>query len=739
MSVLLQFVMCLLAGFALWKLLRMFAREERLVRYLVVLGFCGRAIPGAILFWISWMQLPIARSLQLDYGLWFFALDGRKYFRAAAAAAEVGPGLILTYPRTGLSATYVQTLATFTYLFGSVASVALLLNLFCYVGTCLIVVRWLRAAPACRLPALVALAAITLSPAATLWSMAPLKDTLFQFLVVCIIAACAIWQRAWRDRPAAGPIVAAALVLITAVFAVTGIRWYFGLAVLLASGAFFILTAITSRHRMAAIAAGAATFFVLSQAIVSSAATYLPPQFRTALRPWQARPAGTANFSLASIGRDIRNARTGFEAAGGATSIGLGHVLEKIDHGRTVQPAAAPVTDQDWEKFSVSASTLPAPPAPPESDPPAAEQTTSSVDPPANTTGEPSPVAATPVSLEPEPAAASLPIAEPPSVVAAPVSVEPEPVKVPPRVTPPEPVKPAESPAPKLVIPEPEPVPVPVPVSTQAPAEPRVIAPIAAPPVVVKSEPAVTPARPPDPPSVESAAPPKPALPGPEPPAATVTNAETKAPPPPVPASTPAPAPTIVKVRRKPALRAAQRPVPAPAVLMPSPAPPTPVPAAPPPPEARAIVAPPAADPAAEHTIVVPNSTAGRVLAGGIAMLVPSVVTRELGLLKIGGGRGLWWFTDVDTILFDLVILFAIVFTMRRLRWATLRNPIFWFVLLVTVIGLPLVYTVTNYGTLFRLRIMIYVTFALLPLALSTAAVDETTSEDPREAPPENA
>jgi len=78
----------------------------------------------------------------------------------------------------------------------------------------------------------------------------------------------------------------------------------------------------------------------------------------------------------------------------------------------------------------------------------------------------------------------------------------------------------------------------------------------------------------------------------------------------------------------------------------------------------------------------------------------------------------------LDTIAFDLVVLFALVFLVRRIRWATLRNPSFWFVgFLVVLVGLPLIYTITNFGTLFRLRMMIYTTAALVPLALAMAAL----------------
>lgn len=535
---LLQIFLCLTAGLALWKMWRAFAGEESLVRYLVAAGFVLRAISGAALFWISWLKLPIARSLQMDHGLWFFALDGRRYFLAAADLADAAPWVILTYPRTGISASYVQTLSVFTYLFGRISSVAILLNLFCYLGMCLIILKWLKSSEASRVPGLVALAGVSLLPSAMLWSVAPLKDTLFQFLIVCIFAAGALWQRAWRGRPSVWAIVAPAAVMIVALFAITGIRWYFGFAVLAASALFFLLTAAISRKKLLAGIAGLATLFLLSQALVHSAASYLPRYLHRVLVPWDASVQSPDSLSVAALSRDLTSARRGFESAGGATSIGIGKPLAKLDAGRRIVPAAAPVTESDWKradaKAAVAAAVAPVAPVP-----------------------------ATPVPVTPVPA--------------APVPVAPVPIA---------------------------PVPI-APVQPPATAQP--------------------PATPPH-------------------------------------------------------------------------------------------------DSGDAQEIVVPESTAGRIFAGAVAVLVPSAIARNLGLLEIGGGRGLWWFTDIDTIVFDLVVLFTIVFTIRRLRWATPRNPLFWFVLALAAVGVPLVYTVTNYGTLFRLRIMIFLAVAFIPLALSAAS-----------------
>lgn len=82
------------------------------------------------------------------------------------------------------------------------------------------------------------------------------------------------------------------------------------------------------------------------------------------------------------------------------------------------------------------------------------------------------------------------------------------------------------------------------------------------------------------------------------------------------------------------------------------------------------------------------------------------------------GGQGLWLFVEVDTIIFDIVLGFALFSIGAAVRRRTLVTPLFWMMLFVTgAIGLALVYTVSNFGTLFRHRDMILVGLVLLPLA----------------------
>ena len=111
---------------------------------------------------------------------------------------------------------------------------------------------------------------------------------------------------------------------------------------------------------------------------------------------------------------------------------------------------------------------------------------------------------------------------------------------------------------------------------------------------------------------------------------------------------------------------------------------------------------------------------ASRVITGFAAMFLPRILAESLGIIRVGGGRGLWLFAELDTIVFDLVLLYAIVHCTRSLRRGRARMTatfVLCIVVLVMAAG-PMLYTVNNFGTLFRLRLMVYYLAAILPITL---------------------
>ena len=209
----------------------------------------------------------------------FFARDARQYFPTASRLAGTGISAIIDYPTSGPSAAFVKVLAVTVLLLGSVTSVAVLLNLFCYLGMTAIIIRWSEHEPRARVAATLAICAISLSPAFFLWSLQPLKDTFFQFIVIAFIGACAAWQRLWTSPRVTvpGAVVVAGVMTIT-LMAISGVRWYFAFAVFVAASVFLLLIASMSPGRKAfAFGTTAVLVIVLSRAFLIGGGPYVPP------------------------------------------------------------------------------------------------------------------------------------------------------------------------------------------------------------------------------------------------------------------------------------------------------------------------------------------------------------------------------------------------------------------------------------------------------------------------------
>lgn len=492
--VIVQFLLTAAACFGLWRLCRTQPR-------IVLAGFLVRALVGQALFWISYLRLPVGRSLQLGNGFWFFAVDGPFYLGYAAELAARGPAAILMDGRLYPSQFFVQVLAVCVGAFGGVASVAILLNCAAYLLTCTLIARVAR--PRNN----VVLAAIACSPAGILFSLQPLKDTLFTLLIVAMIAAFRRWEESWRAGSTSARYLGYALAMFAVIFALAGIRWYLSVIAWGAAAIFFVLTALQATRKGWAFASGALLLVLLAQSIRLGAHD-LQPSYARLLNPMtvlQWRPSATQEH-LATV-------RRGFESTPGATTVAEGSAL-------------------------ASPEEAPSGPASP---------------PPATRVAEGGPIA------QPDPAP-SAPASPPPS-----------------------------SPATTTV--------------AEEPAQPD-IAPV-------------------------------------------------------VPASGK--------------------------------------------PRARAL-----------------PGWATRVITGFSAMFLPRFVGESLGLIRVGGGRGLWLFAETDTLFFDFVLLYAIVSCARSLRRGRAKlTATFVFCLLVFAMTAgPMLYTVNNFGTLFRLRMMVFAAAAVLPITL---------------------
>ena len=124
-----------------------------------------------------------------------------------------------------------------------------------------------------------------------------------------------------------------------------------------------------------------------------------------------------------------------------------------------------------------------------------------------------------------------------------------------------------------------------------------------------------------------------------------------------------------------------------------------------------------------------PASAVGRMIAGTAALLVPRTVAQAAGLVDIGGGRGFWAAVDIDTMFVDALCLYVLFACARMVR----RRPrdisaAFVLVALHSIVMISAAaYTVSNFGTLFRIRGFMIAELAFLPILLTrtTAPSDE--------------
>ena len=318
----------LLAIFFWW---RRISRLSRPIYRLVTAGVLVRAIAGQLAFWISYLSLPIGRSLQMGDGFWVFALDGKVYAIYASLAARAGLMPIVLLPRGTSSVSFVQVLAVAMLLFGSVASVAMIVNLAAYLGCCRMALSMGR--PPDDRAVIVAVAALSLMPSAILWALQPLKDLCFLFFVAAFFAAAYAYQNLWKGRElSAGPRTARATLWSAAMFvslySLTGIRWYFGLVIIPVLMLFLLLVVWQSNARLPAAAHSAVLAVLLAIAFYSSAGPLVPVPVRRFVER-----NGSANAIPKALLSNVNDARASFDRTGAATLLRAGNTTASIEGG----------------------------------------------------------------------------------------------------------------------------------------------------------------------------------------------------------------------------------------------------------------------------------------------------------------------------------------------------------------------------------------------------------------------
>jgi hypothetical protein len=109
---------------------------------------------------------------------------------------------------------------------------------------------------------------------------------------------------------------------------------------------------------------------------------------------------------------------------------------------------------------------------------------------------------------------------------------------------------------------------------------------------------------------------------------------------------------------------------------------------------------------------------AARTLRGSAVMFVPITVLRALSAASFSGGQGLLLITDLDTLVMDAGIIASLLLLLRAAR-QTGSKPVAIFALVLAALTMvSMAYVVTNYGTLFRLRLLAVTPMWVLPAFL---------------------
>jgi hypothetical protein len=126
-------------------------------------------------------------------------------------------------------------------------------------------------------------------------------------------------------------------------------------------------------------------------------------------------------------------------------------------------------------------------------------------------------------------------------------------------------------------------------------------------------------------------------------------------------------------------------------------------------------------EPPAGPTMVQQLRHRARLAAVGLAVVfTPISLLQASSIVEFAGGRGLLPLADIDTMFLDVSMLAVLVLLFRRRQTIGDRLPFIVFgITLSLVTAVLLGYVVTNFGTLFRIRLIVGVPIWTLALALS--------------------
>ena len=316
----LRVVATVVAGGGLWQWWRRMPQRHA-IRTIVGLGLLARAVAGFVLFWISYLHWPVASSMQLGGGFWFFGIDGAGFFKAAVDAAQGGVWAIARLDPALPSVFFKKTLALLALVFGSTASIALLLNLFSYLGLCALIIRIGQRVQTRPGPLVFALIASSFCPSWILWALQPMKEPFFIMLIAGFLYAFSVWvDGVTAARPSIRACLIAAAWMTCLSYAIAGIRWYFALMLLASSSIVMALVVYQAKaRRLRVVATGAALMVALAEMMSFGAGPDLPIWAQKIVRPF-ARPFASKTKGQ-NIVESMDRARQSLYRYNGATDI----------------------------------------------------------------------------------------------------------------------------------------------------------------------------------------------------------------------------------------------------------------------------------------------------------------------------------------------------------------------------------------------------------------------------------
>jgi hypothetical protein len=323
----LQTIAVIAAGFALYRLWRVVGPAEPRLAWLTTAGFLVRAFAGQLVFWIGYLNLPIAPHLQVHGGFWFFGLDGLGFYRYAQQAISFGPGALVFFDKGTPGYFYVQIFAIALVVFGIQAAVGLLLNTFAYLGMAALIVRWNRGDERRFVPALLALTIVSFTPSWLLWWVQPMKDAVFFFFVVAFLFLA---TRVCRvvvslEPPRAAVVVGLLVTLAATMYAISGIRWYVGM---LSWGVFVValIVAFVSWRRISWQRAGIAVAAIVLTAytLVTGSGAYMPEPIQRFFK------LGSFSNAPATLSQSIELSRVIQERFIGSTTLREPPIIRKL-------------------------------------------------------------------------------------------------------------------------------------------------------------------------------------------------------------------------------------------------------------------------------------------------------------------------------------------------------------------------------------------------------------------------